>query len=156
MKALREVRRSPPPDFGKQGRVRGKKAAGKTYEKRVFAELEALRAEGKLRGELLISPWFYFEDWGGRGFAQPDAILVQPHRVVIFEAKLRCNSTAHDQLNLLYGPLCERFFGRPWVGVQVYKFPAPRRGVSLCPTVEAPQEIEPKATSGIYHWHFLG
>ena len=73
-------------------------------------------------GQLLTSQWFKYEDQTGEHFCQTDVILVQPTRLVIFEAKLSHRPSAEFELRDLYGPVCRAVWDLPQVHVEVCKY----------------------------------
>ena len=94
-------------------RHKGKQAQGKTYERKLIKHLEGLvtKRNSIFYGrELLPSPWIYFLDINGKGWAQPDALLVHDNLVWIFEAKLTHTEDSVDQLLKLYVPLVKHIW----------------------------------------------
>lgn len=98
---LKFARYAKPPGFlGKRKRVRGKKAAGLRYEKKLGEELAR---RGIDFGKGL---WIEFEDANGKGFAQPDFVVYgSGKKWRILEAKLSQTNVAFEQLFSLYLPL---------------------------------------------------
>lgn len=87
--------------------ARSGRQRGEAFERRVVAALET-----RLPG-LAHQRWIAFEDANGKGLAEPDAYLVRPQGVLIFEIKLTACRYGHEQLQGLYGPLLSQLFSRP-------------------------------------------
>lgn len=147
-----EAAEPPPFAFGPR-RLKGMAAKGKAYENKVSALLTRLQAEGTLSGDLWLGPWFRFEDANGIGLAQPDALLETPTKIVIFEAKLKQTIAAAPQIRL-YGQLASALLGKPWVGMQIFRWPSTVRqnaqSIDTISSVLSLQEHE------IFNLHWLG
>lgn len=126
----------PPPFSVGPRRLKGGPARGKAYENKLNKHLTALVKSGDLKGDLFIGPWFKFEDAAGAGLAQPDALLICSDYILVIEAKLKQTTAAYPQIRL-YGELASKLFGKPWLGVQVFRWPSLRRGASTQETIEA-------------------
>jgi len=83
------------------------------------AMLQGIRFEKKIKkyidtcyqdAEILKGQWFQFEDIRGRGFAQPDIILLSPESLIIVEVKLTWRPEVERKLRRLYGPLCSEIW----------------------------------------------
>jgi len=128
----------------KQKRGRGKRAEGLRYQARVGTELAR-------RGfDVVNGPWIEFYDKNGRGFAQPDFVVINdPDNWIIVESKLSQTPTAFEQLFYKYLPLLK--FLHPnveFVPIQVCKFL--RKGIDGL-IIEDISQACPRAT-----WHWLG
>src|ERR1700675_1625475 len=104
-------------------RLKGARAKGKAYERKVGKLFRKLMGEQTLQGELFEGQWLAFYDANGRGYAQPDYYILAPAVVLLVEVKLKQNTDAHLQLDQLYRPLLERLYALPVVMLQVFKFP---------------------------------
>lgn len=118
-----------------------------TYEKKVGRFLKRRFAN------IVLSPWFAFTDDNGRGYAQPDALLICPDRVVIFEAKYTQRGSGYTQISLLYAPIIEHVYRKPFVGVQVCKVLQTSPGSS---GIEFPEQALTEELGRLLTWHFLG
>ncbi len=49
--------------------------------------------------------WIEYEDENGKGFAQPDHLIIGPKFILVFECKLSRVPAATEELQTLYGPL---------------------------------------------------
>ena len=132
--------------------MRGSRAKGLTYEKKVGRTLKRWQREGELAGELLLGPWFSFWDEGGHGYCQPDALIITSSFVFILECKLSFTDFAWPQLRRLYKPVVEKVFERPAITIQVC------RNLYIQPAglIESLQKTMDDPSSGCLTWHFLG
>lgn len=105
----------------KPKRLRGCRAKGITFERRVEKFLKKKLSQGDLRGQFHPGQWIEFEDSKGLGYAQPDFYIVNSGGVLLLECKLSQTDTAWDQLYGLYKPLLEHIYKVPVVSVQVCK-----------------------------------
>ena len=91
------------------------------YSYQTSAMLQGLRFEKNIknflseaydeRAKVLPGQWFEFEDIRGRGFAQPDVILLPPQgHLLIVEVKLTWRPGVERKLRRFYGPLCEQIW----------------------------------------------
>ena len=118
-----------------KGRPRGVKLAGLHFQREIC---EALR----LRQEV----WFQFEDRNGLGWASPDGLGLLGGRVLVAECKLSQTEDAIRQLEGLYRPLCEEFFGKQVVTLAICK--VLRREPWPGPRVRTLEEIAALRASG--------
>ena len=95
--------------------------------------------------------WIRFADGNGPGWAQPDFYLVQPRRVICWEAKLSYVPEGLDQLTELYVPLLEHIYERPVLPILVFKNPS---GVTTEHT-EFSDTFNLPAFEDPYLWHWL-
>jgi hypothetical protein len=139
--SLDYVRYSTSPWKGKKPRVRGKKAAGLRYERRVGEEL------ARRKFDFAHGPWLEFSDGNGRGFAQPDFVIYDSaQRWLILEAKLSQTSAAFEQLFSLYVPLLAHLHeGVELIPVQVCRNLRNRK----YPIIEDVSQAKPGC---IWHW----
>lgn len=82
------------------------------YEYRVVKLLRALYGED----QVLHGPWIEYEDSRGKGWCQPDAIILPPSEdkpLVIIECKLTAKGAAEEKLKNIYCPVIERIFQIP-------------------------------------------
>lgn len=150
---LISVEASEPPSFTTGSKkLRGRPAQGLAYEGKVGKHLTKLVIGGQMEGNLWLGPWIRFEDANGPGMAQPDAILLQPDKVLIFESKLKQTKAAEPQIKL-YGDLLERLLEVPWAGVCVFKYPSQKVDAMW---IERPQELVSAEKYRYYQWHWLG
>ena len=141
----------PPPFASGPRRLKGMAAKGKAYENKVSALLARLNGSGDIPGDLWLGPWFRFEDANGPGLAQPDALLETETKIVIFEAKLKQTIAAIPQIRL-YGQLASALLGKPWVGVQIYRWPSAVRQDTTLFKIEDVVGCDPGT---IHCWHQL-
>ena len=98
------------PQFIKPYKVRGVRAAGMRYEKKVQRYLL-----DTFPHHYIASPWFTFEknDGAKRIWCQPDGLLIDIRAglITIIEVKLRHTSDAWWQTRQLYLPVVRRLFG---------------------------------------------
>lgn len=150
---LKWVEAATPPPFATRSKLKGMAAKGKAYERKVCKMLTRAVLDGRLSGELWLGPWFKFEDATGPGMAQPDALLVTEERIIIFEAKLKQTSAAEPQIRL-YGALAERLLGKPWVGVQIYRWPS--SGLRQSTTLDRLPDVVGSTLKTTSDFHYLG
>ena len=96
---------------------------------------------------VLAGPWIRFEDSGGIGHAQPDAILLSPRGAYIFECKLSERNRAWQQLYQLYTPLLRNLLRVPLRRVQVC-----RNLKGLSPNVAIATSAKELRDNCIWHW----
>ena len=98
------------PQFIKLHRVKGARAAGMAYERKVQRYLL-----DTFPHHYVASPWFTFISNGGakRKWCQPDGLLIDIRNglITIVEVKLRHTSDAWWQTRQLYLPVLQRLFG---------------------------------------------
>ena len=87
-----------------------------TYQRKVVRQLRDLNL-----GELFAEQWIAFSDENGKGMAQPDAFILLPGQILLFECKLTQKEGAEKQVRELYQPLLEHIYGLPVVCCQVFK-----------------------------------
>ncbi len=125
-------------------KLKGSRAKGLAYQRQVEKELASLWA-GVRSGQ-----WFLFFDAFGRGHAQPDAFVVFPTHVLLFEIKLTQTHEAFLQMAQLYSPILEHVYKRPIMTVQICKI--------LRYEPESP--VSGKELTGLllgnHTWHFFG
>lgn len=89
-------------------------------------------------------------DQMGPGHAQPDAFLVLPKHILLYECKLTQTVNAFLQMAQLYVPLLEQIFERPVMTLQVC------RNLRYTPEAErTPQELIANPEYGNFTWHCL-
>jgi len=129
----------------KPSRVRGLKAKGLAFERKVLKQLKEFFGFAFEPG-----PWIQFEDANGAGFAQPDGVIAFLTHMVLIEVKLSETPSAAQELRGLYAPLVRKIWKKPVALLQVFKY----CGKS---DIEFPVEIltlRPNATE-VYTWHCL-
>lgn len=94
---------------------------------------------GQLLPGLRPNQWVQFEDANGPGQCEPDAFLVTPEEVLIFEVKLTACRYGFEQLEGLYAPLLGHLFKRPVRCLQIAKALHP--GLQEVPQVRALAEF---------------
>lgn len=135
------------PKHAKQ-RLKGSRAKGMTYQRRVGRKLSPL---GKAEGLGLVKDqWIYFIDRNGHGYAQPDLYFLGETRLLLLECKLTQSDSAEDQCRKLYEPLLRQIYGLPIVSCQVFKNIRYRTQTM----VENWDELLTK-TDGHWQWHYL-
>lgn len=100
------------PSFADRGHmVRGARAMGIRYEKRIQQELLARYNE-----YYIPSPWFRFYDAYGQRWCQPDGLFVDiPGGIIIIvEMKHHHTGEAWWKLHKLYLPVVRKVFGPNW------------------------------------------
>lgn len=145
----------PPPFATGPRRLKGMAAKGKAYEGKVGKLLSRTHASGDLPGDLWLGPWFRYEDAAGEGLAQPDALLVCDDRIVIIEVKLKQTIAALPQIRL-YGELASAMFGKPWVGVQIFRWPSAVRQNDNALLAAIPDIVSREGIYTIFNLHWLG
>jgi hypothetical protein len=147
---LRKARVLPDqPSFIPTPRLRGAKAQGKTFERKVGRKLISDFGLSRLRSNV----WFEFYDKNGDGWAGADHILFLPDRIVIFECKLSQTPSGISQIQFLYRPLVQFIFPDRLV-----------QGVQVCKNLyqEAPGQVDSLAevlsssSEAIFTWQWLG
>jgi hypothetical protein len=108
---LESAERCERPDHIPKSLARGTKAFGLSFERAVARALP-----GAVHG-----PWYEFWDRDGKGYCQPDLVLVLPRLVLVIECKLSDTPAARAQLNELYLPVCAKAHGRPAQGLVIVK-----------------------------------
>ncbi|MCG3770733.1 MAG: hypothetical protein JW384_01911 [Nitrosomonadaceae bacterium] len=85
-------------------RLRGSKAEGLSYERRIAGYLSALAG-----GRAVHNPWYKFTDDEGDGWCSPDVILLPKgdEPLVIFECKLTAVKGCEDKVRGLYLPVLQ-------------------------------------------------
>lgn len=97
------------------GRKRGAKGQGLKYEARAISHLTALFPPGDLRYHL----WIEYLDDNGLSWAEPEAVVIRPTELILFEVKLTGCQYGLEQMRDLYAPLLSSIFLRPVRGLQV-------------------------------------
>ena len=136
------------PWAGKQPKLKGSRAKGKTYErtilrqlKRHFTDLDAIH----------YNEWIGYTDSTGSNFCQPDIYILLPSYILLLEIKLTQTENAEIQLRDLYRPLLEALSpGRPVVMVQICK------NLRYQPRNEINSVSEAKVPGILYTYHCLG
>lgn len=95
-------------------RLRGTKALGISYEKKVGVYLS------RLFPDLHSGQWFEFHEDGKPGCCQMDHFVVFPSQVLLVECKLKERASAWDQI-ARYRRVLGVYFSRPVTGVQACK-----------------------------------
>lgn len=101
---------------------------------------------------LYLGQWLQFIDAAGRGMAQPDAYLVGPNSVLVFEIKLTQCKSGLLQIGQLYRPLLRQIYQRPVVGILVCK------NLIYSPgqwAVDGPEQLLNTTAEDIFTWHHL-
>ena len=132
-------------------RLRGTKAQGITYQKKVSHKIEKMAPQA----EHFRGPWFSFEDRNGTGMCSPDHVAVFPQgRMLVVESKLTYTPEADFQLAHLYGPIISEFYELQEPPILLVAFRNFPRGVEIPGVIRNPMEIFMRAGS-INYWHFL-
>ena len=130
--------------------LKGSRGKGLTYQRRVERELK--RRFSFCARDLFIGQWLAFLDGNGRGFAQPDAYLVGPHSIVVFEVKLTQHPNGLQQIHQLYRPLLGFIYEKPVTGILICRnlVTSPGRwGIS------DPELVLDDTSGNTYTWHWL-
>ncbi len=138
--------------FPKQRPRQRSHKAGIAYEKKVGRKLKRMLREGELEGELRLNQWLLFADENGIGWAQPDAFILMPSRILLIECKLTQSDVATPQLLSLYLPLLRKIYNLPILCLQAC------HNLRYVPKklVEGPKELLESPGPGVFVWHFLG
>lgn len=131
-----------------KSRLRGSKAKGIAYERRVQRKLKEMVREGSLSCSLFPSQWIEFYDENGRGWAQPDIYGVGEDWVLLVECKLTQQEWGYAQMNNLYRPLLEWIYKRPVLCLQA------AHNLIYSNRLCSPQE-RISLPEGFWTWHFL-
>lgn len=100
-----------------KGTTRSKKfAAGHAYELKVARLLRRNFPDS----ECIHGLWFEYHDEHGRGFAQPDFLILGEHAPIIVESKYTYTRAAYAQLDF-YARLLNHLWRRPLKLLQVAK-----------------------------------
>lgn len=135
------------------GRPRGVKARGVSYEKVCASALQAaFPKSGVVHGQ-----WFEFADANGRGYAQVDILLyiVSLDQYVVGECKLTDVAGARSKLANFYLPIAQLAFGKRTCG-----FVAVRHLTQLTDTrnvcADFKSTLGVALNGGLPTWHYLG
>lgn len=136
------------PWAGKQPRLKGARAKGKTYERTILRQLKRHFSEPEA---IHYNEWIGYTDSSGTNFCQPDIYILLPSYILLLEIKLTQTENAEVQLRDLYRPLLEALYpGRPVVMVQVCK------NLRYRPRNEIQALREAKVPGLLYTYHCLG
>ena len=135
------------------GRPRGVKARGISYEKACAAALQgAFPKSGVAHGQ-----WFEFADANGRGYAQVDLLLyiVALDQYVVGECKLTDVAGARQKLANFYLPIVAMAFGKRASGFVVTRHLTQLSNVrNVCATFR--DALGAALNGGLPTWHYLG
>lgn len=92
-------------------RPRGRKADGLRYEKLCAKAMPEAR-----HGE-----WYEFYDINGRGWCQPDLLIITLNAVIVLECKLSNYFEGYKQIERLYKPVLQAAWSKPVVGAVIMK-----------------------------------
>jgi hypothetical protein len=127
-----------------QGRPKGAKARGLTYE----------RALAKAVPKAKAGLWWEYQDDNGLGYCQTDLVLIGREAALVLEAKYTWVEQAWTQLERLYVPVLGLALARPVFGVQVCKILKPEtegRVVGTLKEAFAAVKLGERVT-----WHWIG
>lgn len=106
---------------GRKVRVRGARAQGIYYERKVHEELLRLYPD-----HYVPSPWFRFTDREVLRWCQPDGLLIDAvqGQIIVVEVKHSHIGDAWWKLHKLYIPVAREYFGREWTfrAVEVVRY----------------------------------
>lgn len=137
-----------PPSL-KPKKLKGARAKGKTYERKVGKKL-AYRAD-KLNIELRSQEWIEYEDTNGYGYCQPDYYFICNGFIILAECKLTYTEQAFNQMTQLYMPVLKHIYKVPVIPVQVFK----NLRCHLPNMVRDITDIYDKPKHGLWNWHYL-
>lgn len=100
------------PKFIPKARLRGRRAAGLTFERKVGKVLSVLFSH------VHSGVWFEYHDSKRSGVCQIDHYVLRPGMVLLVECKLSESDDAWEQMSRLYAPILERHYGLPVSRVQ--------------------------------------
>lgn len=127
-------------------RPRGAKAAGLRYERTFGARL------AKVFPCAQHGPWYEFFDSNGRGFAQPDYVLVREQGVMVWECKLTDTEAAERQLRGLYFPVLEEVYRLPIFGIIVTRHLTRTSNTALVCTTLGDAIARANGVIPVLHW----
>lgn len=96
-----------------RSRPRGTKGLGLSYERTVASAVR------RAFPTALHGQWFQYEDSHGRGYCQPDILLISTSVVWVLECKLSNVDEARAQIALLYAPILRYVYKRDVRGIVV-------------------------------------
>jgi hypothetical protein len=131
------------PKFIPKARLRGSRAAGVTYEKKVGKVLRHLFGTKAVHSGV----WFEYADSVRQGVCQVDHYVLREEVVLLIECKLSESLEAWGQMRDLYAPILRRAYGLPVTCIQATK--CLRSGL---PVIFDPRETR---SGGTYLWHVL-
>lgn len=132
---------------GKEPKLKGCRAKGKTYERSVVRALKRVFTEPEL---IHYNEWLGFTDSTGTHFCQPDIYIHLDSYILLLEVKLTQTDQAAYQLGGLYRPLLEMLYNKPVVMVQICK------NLRFPPRNEIKALREAKHPGIIYTYHYIG
>lgn len=130
--------------------LKGSRAKGKTYERKVGKQLRK-RAD-KLKVDLHPQEWIEYEDANGYGYCQPDYYLVCDGFILLAECKLTQTDSAFNQMTKLYMPVLKYMYDMPIIPIQIFKN-IKRHTPNLIKDIT---ELYNKPKHGLWNWHYLG
>jgi len=133
-----------------KSKAQGSKALGLSYERKVG------KALAKALDDPLLGPWYYFLDYYGKGYCQPDVVWLGPDYTLVFEVKLTDTPAALTQILKLYKPVLELVYGKPVRGVVVTKNLTKDTLPQTLTTNLDDALILAQGTIPVYHWLGLG
>jgi hypothetical protein len=132
------------PGFARSKRLRGTKALGVSYEKKLAKALPA----GSLHGQ-----WFVYSADGRVGYCQPDFLLRGRSELAVLEAKLTDVEAAMDQLAFLYSPVLRACYGRvPLLVVVSRSLARAPREAEVCETLREALTAARSGALAVLHW----
>jgi hypothetical protein len=137
--------------FPEVRRRKGPKAEGQRYEKKLARKLSLEFPTD----QKFFNQWIEYADVAGRGFAQPDAIVLLPEkRALLIECKLRRCADGPIQLQNVYLPLVQKLWpGRRWWCVNAVKYwEGAQAGVRIVTNIHAAFN-EPE--DQVIDWHIM-
>ena len=133
-----------PPSFAKRSRLRGTKAMGVSYERKLAKVLP----RGTVHGQ-----WFVYRADGRVGYCQPDFLLKGRNELAVLEAKLTDVHAAREQLELLYAPVLRACYGRVVLCVAVSRSVAMVPvSVEICETLARALAVAREGNFAVLHW----
>lgn len=123
-----------------------------------FTKLLERRASSYGWEAILVEPWIRYEDANGDGLASPDAVLIRPGHLAVFEVKLSWTPAAAEELQLLYAPLCRDIWNDCDIRlIEVFHNPGDGdwgSGPRIDSLGEIPLVLAPEYE--VVSWHWLG
>lgn len=129
------------PAYIPKARLRGTKALGLTFERKVGLVL------GRLFSEVHSGVWFEYQTLDKVAVCQPDHFAVLSDKIILVECKLSEKIEAWVKMRELYAPILEQHYARPVARVQ-----AARHLRSGLPVV---LDVRRVVGGGEYLWHVL-
>jgi hypothetical protein len=132
------------PAFARKKRLRGTKALGVSYEKK----LAKMLPKGTLHGQ-----WFIYSVADKPKYCQPDFLLRGKSELAVLEAKLTDIEAAWEQLEGLYAPVLRACYGKKILLVTVSRsLTRLAAGSKVCETLAEALQAARGGQRAVLHW----